>query len=146
VASSVDTFRHEFVVPPPHDPANALADLLGALSTIDKLAPLEGRQREKRGDAYVVFQYGSSNGELREFVGQMIPRLHELAPAVTFAIDLEWVAGSQELLAILNVPAGSAGALSSAIEATAADGWKVRGAARRSRKEATHLNTDRGTD
>ena len=65
MASSVGPFRPEFVVPPRHDPANALADLLGALSTIDKLAPLEGRQREKRGDAYVVFQYGNSNGELR---------------------------------------------------------------------------------
>jgi hypothetical protein len=102
-----------------------LADLLGALSTIDKLAPLEGRQREKRGDAYVVFQYGNSNGELREFVRRMLPRLHELAPEVSFVIDLQQVAGSQELLAILNVPIDGAGALSSAIEATAVDGGQV---------------------
>jgi hypothetical protein len=117
----MDPFRREFVVPPRHDPANALAELLGALSSIDRLAPLEGRQREKRGDAYVVFQYGNSSGELRDFVGRMLPRLHELAPEVSFVIDLEWVAGSKELLAILNCPVGGAGALSSAIEATADD-------------------------
>jgi hypothetical protein len=120
--ADLDPFRPAFSVPPRHDPANALADLLNALSTIDKLAPLEGRQREKRGDAYVVFQYGSSNAELRDFVGRMLPRLHELAPEVTFVIDLEWVAGGKELLAILNVPVDGAGALSSAIEATTGDG------------------------
>jgi hypothetical protein len=121
VASPVEPLRRNFIDPPQHDPANALADLLNALSAIDKLAPLEGRQREKRGDAYVVFQYGSSNGELRDFVSRLLPRLHELAPEVTFVIDLEWVAGSKELLAVLNVPVVGAGTLSWAIEATATD-------------------------
>jgi hypothetical protein len=101
-----------------HDPANALAELLSALSRIDKLAPLEGRQRDSRGDAYVVFQYGGSNQDLRDFVERMLLRLHERAPEVSFVIDLEWVAGN-ELLAVLNVPVDGAAALASAIEATA---------------------------
>jgi hypothetical protein len=107
------------------EPANALAELLNALSRIDKLAPLEGRQRDSRGDAYVVFQYGGSNRELRDFVERILPRLHQRAPEVTFVIELEWVAGN-ELLAVLNVPVVDAGALASAIDATAGDTEEAR--------------------
>ena len=51
-------------------------------------------------------------------------------------IDLQQVAGSQELLAILNVPVDGAGALSSAIEATAIDGEQVRDNGKATRKGA----------
>jgi hypothetical protein len=96
---------------------DGLGSLLRALCDIDGLDPVECRERDARGNAYVLFSYGRSRQDLSEFVADLDPRMHALAPGLRFVVGVESVGGGTELLARLAFPAASAIRLASALRA-----------------------------
>jgi hypothetical protein len=96
---------------------DGIATVLRALAAIEGLDPVECRVRDSRGEAYVLFSYGRSRRALLEFVADLDPRIHAMAPGVRFLVGLESVGGGTELLARLAFPAASAAGLASALRA-----------------------------